>query len=116
MFIDKEEFEKWMRCISDRLDIPENKITKKKKTRYTVNGELLYDNQDICVMMNISKRTLQRFRSSGRLPYRRIDQKTFYLESDVKKIYSGIHEIFKRQTKRRNRKRLTQILTISISV
>jgi hypothetical protein len=84
MFIDKEEFEKWMRRILDRLDILENKITKKKKTRYTVNGELLYDNQDICVMMNISKRTLQRFRSSGRLPYRRIDQKTFYLESDVK--------------------------------
>jgi hypothetical protein len=83
-FIDKEEFEKWMRRILDRLDILENKITKKKKTRYTVNGELLYDNQDICVMMNISKRTLQRFRSSGRLPYRRIDQKTFYLESDVK--------------------------------
>jgi hypothetical protein len=84
MFIDKEEFEKWMRRILERLDILENKITKKKKTRYTVNGELLYDNQDICVMMNISKRTLQRFRSSGRLPYRRIDQKTFYLESDVK--------------------------------
>jgi hypothetical protein len=84
MFIDREEFEKWMRRILDRLDILENKITKKKKTRYTVNGELLYDNQDICVMMNISKRTLQRFRSSGRLPYRRIDQKTFYLESDVK--------------------------------
>jgi hypothetical protein len=84
MFIDKEEFEKWMRRILDRLDIPENKITKKKKTRYTVNSELLYDNQDICIMMNISKQTLQRFRSSGRLPYRRIDQKTFYLESDVK--------------------------------
>jgi hypothetical protein len=84
MFINKEEFEKWMHCILERLDILENKITKKKKTRYTVNGELLYDNQDICVMMNISKRTLQRFRSSGRLPYRRIDQKTFYLESDVK--------------------------------
>jgi hypothetical protein len=30
----------------------------KEKTRYTVNGELLYDNQDICVMMNISKQTL----------------------------------------------------------
>jgi hypothetical protein len=35
-------------------------------------------------MMNISKRTLLCFRSSGQLPYRRIDQKTFYLESDVK--------------------------------
>ncbi|MDR0714351.1 MAG: helix-turn-helix domain-containing protein [Bacteroidales bacterium] len=84
MFIDKEEFEKWMRRILEKLDILESKITKKKKTRYTVNGELLYDNQDICVMMNVSKRTLQRFRSSGRLPYRRIDQKTFYLESDVR--------------------------------
>jgi hypothetical protein len=84
MFIDKEEFEKWMQRILERLDMLENKITKKKKTRYTVNGELLFDNQDICVMMNISKRTLQRFRSSERLPYRRIDQKTFYLESDVK--------------------------------
>jgi hypothetical protein len=56
----------------------------KEKTRYTINSKLLYDNQDICVMMNISKQTLQHFRSSGRLPYCRIDQKTFYLESDVK--------------------------------
>jgi hypothetical protein len=48
-----------------------------------IDGETLLDNQDLCFMFNVSKRTLQRFRSSGFLPYIRINQKLYYLESDV---------------------------------
>jgi predicted site-specific integrase-resolvase len=64
----------------------ETKITKKEKGRYKIDGETLLDNQDLCFMLNVSKRTLQRFRSSGYLPYKRINQKLYYLESDVLKF------------------------------
>jgi hypothetical protein len=86
MIIDKNDFEAWMKRILDRLDKLENKLGKKEKARHTIDGELLLDNQDICLMLNVSKRTLQRFRSTGHLPCKRFDQKTYYLESDVKKF------------------------------
>ena len=34
-------------------------------------------------MLHVSKRTLQRYRSSGELPYQTIYHKTYYRESDV---------------------------------
>ena len=86
MFINKEDFETWMKRIMERFDLLERKITGKEKVRPSINGELLYDNQDLCFMMSISKRTLQRYRSSKLLPFRRIDQKTFYMQSDVERF------------------------------
>jgi len=84
MWIDKANFEGWMQRIMERFDRLENSLPKpSEKERPKINGELLYDNQDLCLMMNCSKRTLQRFRVSGLLPCRRISQKTYYLESDV---------------------------------
>jgi hypothetical protein len=87
MFIDKEYFENWMKRIMDRFDGLERKITKPpEKERRIYNGELLLDNQDLCMMLNVSKRSLQRYRSLGWLPFKRIDQKTYYLESEVEKF------------------------------
>jgi hypothetical protein len=83
MFIDKNDFEAWMKRLLEKLERLEDHIGKKGKVRQPIDGELLLDNQDLCLMLNVSKRTLQRFRSSGLLPFRRIDQKTFYFESDV---------------------------------
>jgi hypothetical protein len=87
MFIEKEYLESWMKRIMERFDRLENSITKpSEKERPAINGELLFDNQDLCFMLNCSKRSLQRYRVSGLLPCRRINQKTYYLESDVKKF------------------------------
>jgi hypothetical protein len=87
MYIDDKDFEAWMRLILEKLKDLETKINgKEKQVRYTVDGETLLDNQDLCFMLNVSKRTLQRFRSSGFLPYKRINQKLYYLESDVLKF------------------------------
>jgi hypothetical protein len=52
----------------------------------TIDGERLFDNQDMCLLLKICKRTLQRYRSLGWLPFKRIDQKAYYSESDVKKF------------------------------
>jgi hypothetical protein len=47
------------------------------------DGEGLMDNTDLCRMLNVSKRTLQRYRRSGELPFSMIYHKTYYKESDV---------------------------------
>ena len=73
-----------MKRIMERFDRLENCLTKPpEKERQKINGELLFDNQDLCFMLNCSKRTLQRYRVAGLLPCKRIRQKTYYLESDV---------------------------------
>jgi hypothetical protein len=89
MFIENRDFEAWMKRIMERFDHLENKIDKpdeQAQKAQTIDGERLYDNQDLCLLFNVCKRTLQRYRTLGWLPYKRIDQKAYYMESDVKKF------------------------------
>ena len=39
----------------------------------------LFDNQDLCMLLQISKRTLQRYRSVGALPYKTLGKKTLVI-------------------------------------
>ena len=64
----------------DRIDRHLEKMAIKEKL---LEDERLLDNQDVCQLLNVSKRTLQRYRSSGELPYQMLYHKTFYKESDV---------------------------------
>jgi hypothetical protein len=48
------------------------------------------DNQDVCQILNISKRTLQTYRDNGTLPYTRIGHKMYYKADDVKRVISFI--------------------------
>lgn len=86
MYISKENFEAWMERIMDRFDKQDKTLNKMSKHRNMLDGELLLDNQDLCMLLNVSKRTLQRYRSSGELPFQTLYQKTFYKERDVHKF------------------------------
>ncbi|MDR2534101.1 MAG: helix-turn-helix domain-containing protein [Tannerellaceae bacterium] len=88
MFMESRDFDAWMKKIMERFDRIENMIDKPKEQAQaqTIDGERLYDNQDMCLLLNICKRTLQRYRTLGWLPFLRIDQKAYYKESDVKKF------------------------------
>ncbi|MVZ63755.1 helix-turn-helix domain-containing protein [Sphingobacterium humi] len=83
MNIDKMEFVSWMQRIIDRLDMLEGHIGDLEKKRTSIDGEELLDNQDLLQMLKISHRSLQRYRSSGRLPYYTISGKLYYRLSDV---------------------------------
>lgn len=48
------------------------------------NGWL--DNQAVCQILNISKRSLQTFRDKGLIPYSQIGHKCFYKQEDVKEF------------------------------
>jgi hypothetical protein len=86
IYISKEDFEAWMERIMYRFDKQDKTLDKMSKHRNMLDGELLLDNQDLCQLLNVSKRTLQRYRSSGELPFQTLYQKTFYKESDVHKF------------------------------
>ena len=106
MFIEKEYLEAWMRRILERFDILEKHLTKEpeketEKERLTLDGEILLDNQDLCFLLKVSNRSLQRYRSLGWLQYEQIDQKIYYKKSEVERF---TREYFsKRRLKRKNR-------------
>lgn len=50
----------------------------------TINKWL--DNQDVCLLLKISKRTLQYYRDNRIIPFSRIGNKCYYKISDVEKL------------------------------
>ena len=44
------------------------------------------DNQEVCDILGISKRTLQEYRAKGLLPFGRIKNKLFYKPEDVQRL------------------------------
>lgn len=55
------------------------------------------DNQNVCLMLNISPRTLQTLRDNGTLPYSQISHKTYYKPEDVERIVSVVEDRRKRE-------------------
>lgn len=90
--IGKEMFEEWMQRLMERIDrldsIISVLINKEAAGVKYMDGERLYDNQDLCEMLRTSKRSLQRFRSEYGLRYQKISRKTYYKESDVLEFIS----------------------------
>lgn len=81
--LDKETFEAYMERLLEQVEKVVGALDKKyKKPQNYLNGERLYDNQDVCLLLNVSKRTLQRYRDNG-LKYHTILHKTYYREKDV---------------------------------
>ncbi|KVV15017.1 helix-turn-helix domain-containing protein [Flavobacterium sp. TAB 87] len=83
MNIDRIEFLSWMERLIERFDLINENISELEKKRGSVDGEELLDNQDILQMLKISSRSLQRYRSSGKLLYYTISGKIYYKLSDI---------------------------------
>ena len=60
-------------------------MTKNATEKYVsiFNKEKWLDNQEVCLMMNITKRTLQTYKDKGLLPYSKLNRKNYYKRSDV---------------------------------
>lgn len=57
------------------------------------------DNQDVCIILDISKRTLQTYRDNGTLPFTRIENKIYYRPADVELVIKGLTERQKPKSK-----------------
>lgn len=97
--LETETFELWMSKIMERFDRHEQMLSKLagkeiKEVKY-LDGERLLDNQDLCQLLQASKRSLQRYRSSGTLRYQMLWHKIYYKESDVQEFLKNHFDEFR---------------------
>lgn len=83
MEINRIEFIAWMERIMARFDLLSEAIDKSESRRNILDGEELLNNQGLMLIFKTSARSLQRYRSDGRLPYYTISGKIYYKLSDV---------------------------------
>ena len=82
----RNNFEDWMQKLMERLDRQDELLLSLRQSCKAPNpmeSIRMFDNQDLCMLLQISKRTLQRYRSIGALPYKTLGKKTYYSEEDV---------------------------------
>ena len=85
MYIDNENFDKWMEKLSKKLtEIGQDLKSLINTGQVLDENEKLLDNQDLAFLLKVSFRTLQRYRLQGKLPYFTIGHKTYYRASDIK--------------------------------
>ncbi|MBW9278417.1 helix-turn-helix domain-containing protein [Bacteroides fragilis] len=85
MYIDNENFDKWMEKLSKKLgEIGQNLQSLINTDNVLGENDKILDNQDLAFLLKVSPRTLQRYRTSGKLPYFMIGHKTYYRASDIR--------------------------------
>lgn len=102
MYTDREEFEGWMQRIMQRFDLTEKLLERVLKKNSLLDGEELLDNQDLCLLLKVGIRTLQRYRAIGALPYFTISGKVFYRAKGVQEF---IRNRFDAVTEKKNPER-----------
>ena len=104
MYTDREEFEGWMERIMERFDRTEKLLERVLKKNNTLDGEEVLDNQDLCLLLKVGIRTLQRYRAIGVLPYFTISGKVFYRTKDVHEfIRTRFADVEERAAKRKEK-------------
>lgn len=97
MRIDDEIFESNITALAKLIKRVEEKVDKLLEADNSIMGERLLDNQDLCLFLKVSPRTLQRYRQMKILPFKTIRKRNYYRESDVKifveKYFDGKTEI-----------------------
>ena len=83
MYTDREEFEGWMQRIMQRFDTTEKLLERVLKKNSQLDGEEVLDNQDLCLLLKVGIRTVQRYRARGLLPYFTLSGTVFYRANDV---------------------------------
>mgnify|MGYP005834655039 FL=1 len=103
MYIDNENFDKWMERLSKKLSEIEQDLKSLINTDNVLDpNDKLLDNQDLAFLLKVSFRTLQRYRASGKLPYFTISHKTYYRSADIRAFVqenaeSKTYERFKKE-------------------
>ena len=85
----RNNFESWMQKLMERLDRQDELLlAMKAEERQPALTESirLFDNQDLCMLLQISKRTLQRMRSEQRIGYVVLRGKCRYRQSEIDRL------------------------------
>ena len=84
--IEKSTFD----TLAARFEVFVNKVDEICQQGNNKSLQKWIDNQDVCQILNISKRTLQTYRNNGMLAYTQINHKIFYRPQDVEELISKL--------------------------
>ena len=84
-----EELEKRLQKTEQKLVEKLEKIEKLFYFKNCITEQNYFDNQDLCQLLNISKATLQRYRSMGLLKYQKIGKKIFYTQEHIQEFINN---------------------------
>ena len=109
MEIDTEVFENFMKTVTERLSRQEKMIQilvddlneRNKDGKLYIRGERMYDSIELQKTLLMGKRTLQRYRTSGQLPYIKLRRTCYYRESDVVRLLEEDGKYFDQRAKDR---------------
>ena len=109
MEIDTEIFENFMKAVTERLSRQEKMIQmlvddlneRNKDGKLYIRGERMYDSIELQNTLLMGKRTLQRYRTSGQLPYIKLRRTCYYRESDVVRLLEENGKYFDQRAKDR---------------
>lgn len=76
--------------LQERFEAFVDKIDKLCDENNGKNLKRWLDNEDVCHILNVTKRTLQTYRDQGILPYTQIGHKIYYRPEDVEKIIKNL--------------------------
>lgn len=79
----KEYLDRILRLITERFDAIDRKLDRMARNKDIMDGDELLDNEDVCRLLNIHPRTLQRYKQYKVLPYTKTRGKSHYKKSDV---------------------------------
>lgn len=77
--IEGRTFDRLQQCVNDLLE------KSRKFDSLQVQKEWL-DNQEVCLLLGISLRTLQNYRDKGLVPYSQIGHKCYYKAIDIERF------------------------------
>ncbi len=78
-----ERIKGFFHSIERMLDSIENYT---KGYRPTLNGERFLTDREVSERLRVSRRSLQDYRTNGKIPYIQLGGKTLYRESDIQKL------------------------------
>ena len=76
--IDARAFEAWKKKFEEFIERMDKICAPHCKKK-----EMWLDNSDVCRLLNVSARTMQTYRDTGKLPYSQINGKIYYKVVDV---------------------------------
>lgn len=85
MYLDNEDFLSWMQKIASQLKEIGKDVKSFVQTKDVLDdNERILDNQDMCFLLKVSNRTLQRYRDDGSLPFFKVKSKIYYRASEIR--------------------------------
>ena len=86
MYLDRFRIEEMFRQIMERFDQIIEKLAVKAQVVHPLDGDKLLDNQDMCLLLGVTKRTMARYRQRKLVRYYIIAGKVYYKASEVQEF------------------------------